>query len=50
MAGLDYAAESATQSIYINEWAPFRSAGNLGVPMGLLTVPRRMQFSLRYDF
>ena len=26
------------------------TAGNLGVPTGLLTVPRRMQFSLRYEF
>jgi hypothetical protein len=24
--------------------------GNLGVASSLLTVPRRMQFSLRYDF
>ncbi|MGB7547373.1 MAG: TonB-dependent receptor [Terracidiphilus sp.] len=25
MAGLDYAGESATQAIYTNEWAPYRS-------------------------
>ncbi len=33
MAGLDYLGESATQAIYTNEWAPFRS--NLGATSAL---------------
>jgi len=33
MAGLDYAGESATQAIYNNEWAPYRS--NLGATTSL---------------
>ena len=33
MANLDYAGESATQAIYNNEWAPFRS--NLGATTAL---------------
>jgi hypothetical protein len=33
MAGIDYAGESATQAIYTNEWAPFRS--NLGATSAL---------------
>jgi hypothetical protein len=33
MAGYDYAGESATQAIYTNEWAPFRS--NLGATSAL---------------
>jgi hypothetical protein len=26
------------------------TSGNLGIASSLLTAPRRMQFSLRYDF
>ena len=33
LAGLDYAGESATQAIYNNEWAPYRS--NLGATTAL---------------
>jgi hypothetical protein len=33
MAGYDYAGESATQAIYTNEWAPYRS--NLGATTAL---------------
>ncbi|MGA9984197.1 MAG: hypothetical protein WBP95_12035, partial [Acidobacteriaceae bacterium] len=33
MAGYDYAGESATQAIYTNEWAPYRS--NLGATSAL---------------
>ncbi len=36
MAGLDYAGESATQAIYTNEWAPYRS--NLGATSALADI------------
>jgi hypothetical protein len=36
MAGLDYPGESATQAIYTNEWAPFRS--NLGATTALSDI------------
>jgi hypothetical protein len=36
MAGFDYAGESATQAIYSDEWAPFRS--NLGATTALADI------------
>ena len=36
MAGVDYAGESATQAIYTNEWAPYRS--NLGATTALADI------------
>ena len=36
MAGFDYAGESATQAIYTNEWAPYRS--NLGATTALADI------------